>query len=82
MQANGRTAAVQQDSNAAWPAAKAVVLVGDVGAEQYQSASDYLQSKKKGGGAHVFGEAPVGFGNLSPLVGVIEEQQQQETHDP
>ena len=81
MQASGRPAAVKENSKAEWPAAKAVVLVGDVGFEQYKSASEYSKSKKKPGHAREFGEASVGFGNLSPLVGVIE-QQHQHTQDP
>ena len=81
MQASGRPAAVKENSKAEWPAAKAVVLVGDVGFEQYKSASEYFKSKKKPGHAHEFNEASVGFGNLSPLISIIEEQQQQDAQD-
>ena len=80
MQASGRKAAVKEDSSKLQPAAKAMVLVGDVGFEQYRSASEYRKNKKKLGQAR-FGEASVGFGNLSPLVDVIEKQRQEGTQD-
>lgn len=82
MQANGRTAAVKKDSNAEWPAAKAVVLMGDVGFEKYRNASDFRKSMKTPGHARQFGEASVAFRNLSPLVGLMEEQQQGDMQDP
>ena len=81
-QASGTRSAVKNDSRAEWPAAEAVVLVGDIGFEQYKSASEYLKSKQKPGHAHELGEASVGYGNLSPLVGIIEEQQQRDAQDP
>lgn len=84
MQANGRTAAVEKDSNAEWPAAKAVMLMGDVGFEKYRNASEVTKSMKTPGHARQFGEATVtvAFRNLSPLVGVMEEQQQGDMQDP
>ena len=80
-QASGSKSDVKKHLTAEWPAAEAVVLVGDVGFEQYKSASEYFKSKKKPGHAHEFNEASVGFGNLSPLISIIEEQQQQDAQD-
>lgn len=80
MQASGRKAAVTEDSSTLQPAAKALVLVGDVGFEQYRSASEYRKILQKPGQAR-FGEASVGFGNLSPLVDVVEKQWHKDTQD-
>ena len=78
MQTSGRKADVKEDSSIVQPAAKAVVLVGDVGFEQYKSASKYMKTRKKPGHTREFGEASVGFGNLSPLASIVDEQQQQD----
>lgn len=83
MQASGnKSTSVKEDSRAEWPAAKAMLLVGDLGIEQYKSASEYMKNRKKPGHTRESEETSVGFGNLSPLVGVIEEQQQQHAQDP
>lgn len=80
MQACGRKAAMEEDISKVTPAAKAVVLVGDLGFEQYKNASEYLKSRKEAGETgENFG--PVGFRNLSPLVGILEEQLRQDAQD-
>lgn len=80
IQASGRKAAMAEDMSKVTPAAKAVVLMGDLGFEQYKNASEYLESRKEAGeSGQNFG--PVGFRNLSPLVGIVEEQLWQDTRE-
>ena len=80
MQASGRKAATKEDSSKIRLAAKAVVLVGDMGFEQYKTAAEYMQSKKEAG-ENAGSIGPVGFGNLSPLVSIVEEQLRQDVQD-
>lgn len=54
-----------------------LVLVGDIGFEKYKTASDYLKAKKQLNEGR-FSEASVGFGNLSAIASILEQQQQQQ----
>jgi len=51
--------------------------VGDIGFEKYKTASDYLKAKKQSNPGR-FSEASVGFGNLSAIASILEQQQQDE----
>lgn len=51
--------------------------MGDIGFENYKTASDYLKAKKQSNQGR-FSEASVGFGNLSAIASILEQQQQQD----
>lgn len=51
--------------------------MGDIGFENCKTASDYLKAKKQSNQGR-FSEASVGFGNLSAIASILEQQQQDE----
>ncbi len=74
VQATGKRASAKK-SGKPEPIAQGLVLVGDIGFEKYKSASDYLKARKASSQGR-FSEASVGFGNLSAIAGILEQQQQ------
>ena len=60
------------------PVAHGLVLVGDVGFENFKTASKYLKARKLLNEGRL-NETSVGFGNLSAIAGIIEQQQQDAT---
>jgi hypothetical protein len=50
---------------------------GDVGLEGFKTGSDYLRAREKAGQGRL-GEPSLGFGNLSAIAGIIEQEQQKE----
>ena len=78
VQATGKKSAGKvKNADGLVPAAKGLVLVGDIGYENYSTASEYLKARKKRHPDGSLMETSVGFGNLAALVHVIEQQQQQ-----
>ena len=73
MQATGKKKTPKQEgiSDAMSPA-QALVVVGDVGLDKYRSATQYIEEQKQKGLR--VGLGSVGFGNLSPLAAIIEQQ--------
>ncbi len=51
--------------------------MGDIGFEKYKTASDYLKAKKQSNQGR-FSEASVGFGNLSAIASILEQQQDEQ----
>lgn len=74
MQATGKkkTAKPQSNTEGLSPA-QALLLVGDVGLEKYRSGLQYIMEQK---GLRMVLRAGSGFGNLSTLASIIEQQQQ------
>lgn len=78
MQASGRKVADEEDSSTPQLAAKALMLVGDMGFEQYRSATEYRKNKLKAG-QPIFEAVSAGFGNVALLVDILEKQRHQDT---
>ncbi len=80
-QATGRkkTAAKEKNkkSDSAESVGQGLVLVGDIGFEKYKTASGYLKAKKQSNHGR-FSEASVGFGNLSAIAIILEQQQDEQ----
>ncbi|DBA98759.1 TPA: hypothetical protein ACH3X1_014530 [Trebouxia sp. C0004] len=74
-----KTAAKEKNkkTNSAESVGQGLVLVGDIGFEKYKTAFDYLKAKKQSNQGR-FSEASVGFGNLSAIASVLEQQKQQD----
>lgn len=81
MQATGRKKTAAKDknkkSNSAESVGQGLVLVGDIGFEKYKTASDFLKAKKQSNQGR-FSEASVGFGNLSAIASILEQQQDEQ----
>ncbi|KAL0046084.1 hypothetical protein WJX82_001939 [Trebouxia sp. C0006] len=79
--ATGRKKTAAKDknkkSNSAESVGQGLVLVGDIGFEKYKTASDYLKAKKQSNQGR-FSEASVGFGNLSAIASILEQQQDEQ----
>lgn len=56
---------------------RGVILIGDLGFEQYKSGAQYVKQKRKMGQQGMV-ESSVGFGNVSMLGGWVEQQHSSE----